>query len=139
LSSLPSYPQLAVSAAIFRDDKVLLVRRAHFPAKGFYSLPGGRVEFGESLHAALHREVSEETALRIDIAGLAGWREVLPTPSGGGHYLIMSFAARWTAGEPVLNDELDDHKWLAPDAALDLKFTPGLPDVIQSARRVLGQ
>jgi 8-oxo-dGTP diphosphatase len=135
----PSHPQLAVSAAIFRDDKVLLVRRARFPAKGFYSLPGGRVEFGESLHAALHREVSEETALKIDIAGLADWREVLPTPSGGGHYLIMSFAARWTAGEPVLNDELDDHKWLAPDAALDFKITPGLPDVIQSARRVLGQ
>src|SRR4029077_16084070 len=92
----PSHPQLAVSAAIFRDDKVLLVRRARSPAKGFYSLPGGRVEFGESLHAALHREVAEETALKIEIAGLAGWREVLPTPSGGGHYMIMSFAARWT-------------------------------------------
>jgi ADP-ribose pyrophosphatase YjhB (NUDIX family) len=135
----PSHPQLAVSAAIFRDDKVLLVRRARSPAKGFYSLPGGRVEFGESLHAALHREVAEETALKIDIAGLAGWREALPTPPSGGHYLIMSFAARWTAGEPVLNDELDDHKWLTPDAAFDFKITPGLPDVIQSARRVLGQ
>ena len=64
-------------------------------AKGFYSLPGGRVEFGESLHTALHREVDEETGLRIEILGLAGWREVLPGASGGGHYLIMSFAARW--------------------------------------------
>ena len=132
-------PQLAVSAAIFRNGKVLLVRRARSPGKGFYSLPGGRVEFAESLHQALTREVDEETGLEIDIVGLAGWREVLPTPSGSGHYLIMSFAARWTAGEPVLNDELDDHKWLAPDAALDFKITPGLPDVIQSARRVLGQ
>ena len=134
----PSHPQLAVSAAIFRDDKILLVRRARSPAKGFYSLPGGRVEFGESLHAALHREVAEETALKIEIAGLAGWREVLPAPSGGGHYLIMSFAARWSAGEPKLNEELDDFKWLAPEALGDLKITPGLPDVIQSARRVLG-
>ena len=67
-------PQLAVSAVIFRDGKVLLVRRARSPGKGFYSLPGGRVEFGESLYTALAREVDEETGLQIDIVGLAGWR-----------------------------------------------------------------
>src|SRR5882757_4304105 len=98
----PSHPQLAVSAAIFRDGKILLVRRARSPAKGFYSLPGGRVEFGESLHTALHREVEEETALRIEIIGLAGWREVLPGTGSNGHYLIMSFAARWISGGAVI-------------------------------------
>ena len=136
--SQPSHPQLAVSAAIFRDDKILLVRRARSPAKGIYSLPGGRVEIGETLHAALHREVAEETALKIEIAEFATWREVLPAAAGGGHYLIMSFAARWSAGEVVLNEELDDHKWLSPDALGELKLTDGLLNVIQSARRVLG-
>ena len=134
----PSHPQLAVSAAIFREGKILLVRRARSPGKGFYSLPGGRVEFGESLHAALHREVDEETGLKIEIIGLAGWREVLPGTTGGGHYLIISFASRWIAGEPVLNDEHDDFKWLAPDGLSDLRITGGLQEVIQSARRVLG-
>ena len=134
----PSYPQLAVSAAIFRDGKILLVRRARSPAKGFYSLPGGRVEFGETLHAALHREVGEETALKIEIVDLAAWREVVPGTTGSGHYLIMSFAARWISGEPVLNDELDDYKWLAPDALGELKVTGGLQEVILSARRLLG-
>ncbi len=133
----PSHPQLAVSAAIFRDDRILLVRRARSPAKGFYSLPGGRVEFGETLHAALHREVDEETALKIEIVGLAGWREVLPGTAGGGHYLIMSFAARWISGEPVLNDELDDFRWLTPDGFGDLRVTDGLQQVIQSARALL--
>ena len=113
------------------------MRRARSPAKGFYSLPGGRVEFGESLHAALHREVDEETALKIEIVGLAGWREVLPGTDGGGHYLIMSFAARWIAGEPVLNDEHDDFKWLAPDGLGDLRVTGGLQEVIEAARRLL--
>src|SRR3954465_11286677 len=127
-----SRPQIAVSAAIFRDGRILLVRRARSPAKGFYSLPGGRVEFGETLHAALHREVAEETALKIGIVDLAGWREVVPSPGGGGHYLIMSFAARWLSGEPHLNDELDDFKWLPPDALGDLKVTGGLQDVIAS-------
>ncbi len=134
----PSRPQLAVSAAIFREGKVLVVRRARSPAKGFYSLPGGRVEFGETLHAALHREVAEETALKIEIAGLAAWREVLPTTEGGGHFVILSFAAYWRAGEPALNEELDDYQWLAPDALGELKTTPGLLDVLQSAQRVLG-
>jgi 8-oxo-dGTP diphosphatase len=133
----PSHPQVAVSAAIFRGDRILLVRRARSPARGYYSLPGGRVEFGESLHAAVHREVDEETALKIEIVGLAGWREVVPESIGSGHYLIMSFAARWIAGEPVLNDELDDFRWLAPDALGDLKVTGGLQEVIQSAWRLL--
>ena len=133
----PVRPQLAVSGAIFRDGRLLLVRRARSPAKGFYSLPGGRVEFGESLHTALHREVDEETALKIEIIGLAGWREVVPGAGGGGHYLIMSFAARWTSGEPVLNDELDDFRWLAPDAIGDLKVTGGLQEVIRQARGLL--
>jgi 8-oxo-dGTP diphosphatase len=137
-SIAPSHPQLAVSAAIFRDGRILLVRRARAPAKGFYSLPGGRVEFGEALHTALTREIDEETALRVEIVGLAGWREILPGTGGGGHYLIMSFAARWTAGEPRLNDELDDFKWLAPDALGDLRVTDGLGQVIAAAGRLIG-
>jgi 8-oxo-dGTP diphosphatase len=70
--------------------------------------------------------------------GLAGWREVLPGDGGGGgHYLIMSFAARWTAREPVLNDEHDDFKWLAPDGLGDLKVTGGLREVIEAARKLV--
>jgi ADP-ribose pyrophosphatase YjhB (NUDIX family) len=132
-----SRPQLAVSAAIFRDGKILLVRRARSPGKGFYSLPGGRVEFGETLAIALHREVREETSLSIEIVGLAGWREVLPGKTGHGHYVVMSFAARWTAGEPHLNEELDHFKWCKPDALGDLKLTEGLPEIIQCARRLI--
>ena len=133
----PARPQLAVSAAIFRDGKVLLVRRARSPGRGFYSLPGGRVEFGESLHPALHREVREETGLEIEIVGLAGWREVLPSASGGGHYLIMSFAARWAGREPILNDEHDDFIWIEPGNFGDLKLTGGLPEVVSAAKRLL--
>ena len=137
LANPSTRPQLAVSAAIFRDGKVLLVRRARSPGKGFYSLPGGRVEFGESLQVALAREVDEETGLRIDIVGLAGWREVLPGGPGDGHYVILSFAARWTAREPVLNDEHDDFKWLEPGAFGDLRLTGGLSEVVEAARKLV--
>jgi 8-oxo-dGTP diphosphatase len=99
--------------------------------------PGGRVEFGETLHTALHREIDEETGLRVDILGLAGWREVLPTGPGTGHYMIMTFAARWASREPVLNDEHDDFRWLVPEAIGDLKVTGGLHEVIAAAQRLV--
>ena len=138
VAPVPSHPQLAVSASIFRDGKVLLVRRARSPGKGLYSLPGGRVEFGESLHTALHREVDEETGLKIEILGLAGWREALPATTGGGHYVIISFAARWIGNEPALNDEHDDFRWLVADQLGDLQVTNGLQEVIQAARGLVG-
>jgi ADP-ribose pyrophosphatase YjhB (NUDIX family) len=134
----PQRPQLAVSAAIFRDGKVLLVRRARPPGKGLHSLPGGRVEFGETMAEALHREVTEETGLTVEIVGLAGWREVIPAQPGHGHYLVMSFAARWIAGEPVLNNELDAFRWVAPELPGDLQLTEGLQTIIDSARRLVG-
>ncbi|MEH6952277.1 NUDIX hydrolase [Nitrobacter sp. NHB1] len=134
----PQRPRLAVSAAIFRDGKILLVRRARPPGRGLHSLPGGRVEFGETMAEALHREVAEETGLTVEIVGLAGWREVIPTQPGHGHYLVMSFAARWIAGEPVLNDELDAFRWVAPELPGDLRLTEGLQTIIDSARRLVG-
>jgi ADP-ribose pyrophosphatase YjhB (NUDIX family) len=137
-TSPPQRPQLAVSAVIFRDGKMLLLKRAKSPGHGFWSLPGGRVEFGESLHIALAREVDEEAGLKIDIVALAGWREVLPgAGGGGGHYLIMSFAARWAAGEVRLNEEHDDFKWVEPGQFGDLKLTGGLPEVVEAARRLI--
>jgi 8-oxo-dGTP diphosphatase len=136
---IPVKPQLAVSASIFRDGKILLVRRARAPGLGLWSLPGGRVEFGESLEIALRREVMEETALQIEIGGLAGWREVLPgANSSTAHFVIMSFATRWSAGEPVLNDELDDFAWLPPHAPGDRTLTPGLPEIIAAAHALIG-
>jgi len=139
------HPELAVSAAIFRDGQfgggeVFLARRNR-PPKGVYSLPGGRVEFGETLHEALHREILEETGMVIAIIGLAGWREVLPAITGGAHYLVMSFAARWVGNEAVLNDELDDFMWLSPAqlgerARGGLRLTQGLEEIVASAERL---
>jgi 8-oxo-dGTP diphosphatase len=143
-ATAPGRPQLAVSAAIFRDGRVLVVRRARRPALGLYSVPGGRVEFGETLTQAAQREVREETGLAIAIAGLAGWREVLPDPARGstGHYVILSFAARWVSGDVVLNDELDDARWLDPDVfagpgPAGLPTTEGLTDIIRSAHALV--
>ena len=133
-------PRLAVSAGIFRDGKILLVRRAREPARGVYTFPGGRVEFGESLTDALTRQIREETGLEIEIVGLVGYREALPPRTGGhGHFVILPFAARWVSGEIALNDELDDARWLSPERAVEgLTVTLGLNDTIRAAAAMMG-
>lgn len=136
--SIAARPQVAVSAGIFRDGKILLTRRNRNPARGIYTFPGGRVEFGESLTEAVAREVMEETGLTIEVVGLAGYREALPRRAGGGrHFIILPFAARWVAGEINLNDELDDAKWLTSGQLGNLPVTDGLRDVMLSVEQIL--
>ena len=132
----PQRPVLAVSAAIIRDGHVLLVRRAQAPAEGLFTLPGGRVERGETLHQALAREIREETGLSIEPVALAGTREVIQRGHGGNverHFVILAFAARWLAGEPVLNAELAEARWLRPSEVQGLRTTEGLADIVAAA------
>jgi 8-oxo-dGTP diphosphatase len=138
----PQRPYLAVSAAIARDGKVLVVRRARKPALNFYTLPGGAVEIGETLHGAVIREVREETQLTIEPVALAGHREAIMRDDRGRvecHFVILSFAARWLAGEPVLNEELDDARWLAPAELSGLRTTEGLAEIVAAAFKNLRQ
>jgi 8-oxo-dGTP diphosphatase len=137
----PTRPVLAVSAAVIRGGKVLVVRRARPPAVGVYTLPGGGVEVGETLVDAIRREVREETALDIDPIALAGYREVIGRDAGGAvdrHFVILPFAARWIAGEPALNEELSEAHWLEPAAVAGLETTSGLAAVIAAAMALVG-
>src|SRR5271156_3609516 len=79
----PTRPYLAVSAAIFRTGKVLIVRRARPPAHGIYTLPGGGVDLGETLEEAVIREVREETALDVEPVALAGYRQAIGRATSG--------------------------------------------------------
>ena len=137
----PTRPFLAVSAAILRDGKVLVVRRARKPALHLYTLPGGVVEAGESLAEAVVREVREETALTIEPVALAGYREVIGRDAEGRverHFVILSFAARLIGGEIKLNDELDDARWLDPAGLAGLTTTDGLAEIVAAALARLG-
>jgi 8-oxo-dGTP diphosphatase len=132
----PVRPYLAVSAAVFRDGRVLIVRRARPPAQGLYTLPGGGVELGETLEQAVVREVSEETGLAIAPLGLAGHREVVARDADGRierHFVILAFAARWIAGEISLNDELSEAHWLRPSELSGLETTEGLAPIVAAA------
>jgi mutator protein MutT len=129
-------PILAVSAAIIRNGQILVVRRARAPAEGLFSLPGGKVELGETLHEAIVREVREETNLVIAPVGLAGTREVIQRNAEHKverHFVILACAARWLAGEPVLNAELAEARWLRPSELTALRTTEGLAEIVATA------
>jgi ADP-ribose pyrophosphatase YjhB (NUDIX family) len=137
----PQRPFLAVSAAIVRDGKVLIVRRARKPALNLYTLPGGVVETGETLRDAVMREVREETQLAIEPVAFAGHREAIVKDAQGRverHFVILCFAARWLAGEAVLNEELDDARWLSPAELAGLQTTEGLAEIVAAAVKQLG-
>jgi ADP-ribose pyrophosphatase YjhB (NUDIX family) len=140
--SYPGRPFLAVSAAIVRDGKILIVRRARPPANGVFTLPGGVVETGETLTEAVAREVREETGLEIEPVGLAGFRETIARDGDDRverHFVILCFAAHWCSGEPVLNEELSEAQWLDPAALAGLPTTPGLADIVEAAYKRLAE
>jgi len=132
----PERPYLAVSAAIFRDGRVLIARRAKGASTGVFTMPGGVVEAGETLTEALIREIKEETDLTIEPVTLAGHREVVVRDRDGRasrHFVILCFASRWIAGEPKLNEELSDARWLKLEELSALKTTEGLAEIVAAA------
>jgi 8-oxo-dGTP diphosphatase len=132
----PQRPILAVSAAIIRQNRVLIVRRAKPPSAGLYTLPGGGVEAGESLHDAIKREVKEETGIAIEPVALAGYREAIKRDADGKvarHFVIMAFACRWMSGEPALNEELIEARWLELPEIGPLNTTDGLAEIVTAA------
>jgi 8-oxo-dGTP diphosphatase len=134
--SYPDRPYLAVSAAIVRDGRLLVVRRATLTAPHVYTFPGGVVEAGETLLEALQREIAEETSLAIAPLALAGHREFIVRDDAGGvarHFVILAFAARWVAGEPHPSDEIAEARWVAPAELDALPTTEGLAEIARAA------
>jgi 8-oxo-dGTP diphosphatase len=134
--SYPDRPYLAVSAAIVRDGRLLVVRRAKQPAQAVYTFPGGVVEAGETLLEALAREIAEETSLTIAPLGLAGYREFIVRDDASRvvrHFVILAFAARWIAGEPLPSDEIAETRWVQADELDALATTEGLAKIGRAA------
>jgi mutator protein MutT len=128
-----STPQVAVGAVALHAGQILLVRRGHGPAAGMWSVPGGRVEAGETLHEAVVREVAEETGVGVVIDHFLGWVERIdPTPDGP-HFVILDFAV--TVLDPdaalVAGDDATEAAWTSFDDLGDLPLIPGLLDFLE--------
>jgi 8-oxo-dGTP diphosphatase len=136
----PARPLLAVSVACFRDGKVLLASRTRPPAKGALTLPGGLVEPGERLTEAALRELQEEVGAEAEVIGFNGHAERIDRDADGRikhHYVIASFVARWTAGEPQPGPEAGEIVWADPNALDGLPLTGGLRALLRRAASMI--
>lgn len=119
-----SDPVPTVGVICLRDDKVLLIKRGTPPRLGQWSLPGGRMELGETTIAAGLRELKEETGVEAVILGLVDVIDgVFPARPGGEitrHYVLIDYAARWISGEPVAGDDAAEARFVSREEAMAL-------------------
>ncbi len=135
----PSHPVLAVSGVIVNSDgRVLIVRRVQQPGNGLWSLPGGGVELGETLHDALHREIREECGFMIEIGGLLGaFDRIFPDQNGRieYHYVILTYLCHSNSTQLEPGSEIDDFAWIAAAELANFTFTPGVEDFLRDGFR----
>jgi 8-oxo-dGTP diphosphatase len=130
----PERPILGVGALIFRGDSVLLVERGKEPLKGYWSLPGGVVEAGETLEQAIRREVREETGLEIEIVEVLEIFERIMRDAEGRaeyHYVLIDYLCRANTGEAEPASDVAQVAWVRREELDRYRITEGTPPVIQ--------
>lgn len=138
----PNQPALAVSLAVFRKGEALLATRTGPPFARLFTLPGGLVETGETLEAAALRELREETGVLARIVGFNQPVQHIVRDSHGRverHYVILSFAGLWIDGEGRPGAEAGKVLWRALDRLEGLSLTPGLPHILEAAKRIVDE
>ena len=128
-------PILAASTCVFRGLEVLLVKRGQALGRGLWSLPGGKVEIGETEEVAALRELHEETGVAATIVGFAGRYSI---DAGHARYMITCFAAHHLSGTPSAASDASDAKFVSQGQVSALPLAPHTLEAIAAARALLG-
>jgi 8-oxo-dGTP diphosphatase len=132
----PKHPLPGVGALIIRRNSILLVQRARSPLKGYWSLPGGLIETGESIEAALRREVLEETGLIVRPKKMFEIFERIILDKQGHaeyHYILHDYLCTVVGGELLAGDDAGRVAWVPRAKLKTLQLTEGTLDVIERA------
>jgi mutator protein MutT len=135
----PDRPIVGVGGVVVDDGKVLLVRRRYEPLKGHWSLPGGMVEIGETLEAALTRELLEETGLVVDVGPVIEVFDRI-TPDEDHriryHFVLIDYLC-WTGGGALrAGSDVDAAIWADPDNLAEYSLTDKATSVIRRGMRL---
>lgn len=134
---MTGHPRPTAGVVCLRGREVLLIKRGNPPRQGQWSLPGGRIEWGETSEAAALRELVEETAVAAELLGLIDVVDGIMTSHETGavtrHYIMVDYAARWLSGEPVAGDDAVDARFFDLDEALAIVEWEETRRVIQDA------
>lgn len=131
----PDFPRVAVGAVVFKDERVLLVRRGQPPAENLWAIPGGSVEIGETLQTAAEREIREETGIRIRAAEPIYTFDVIERDKTGSirfHYVIVDLSAEYVSGELTAGDDALEVRWVSADEIKTLTVNATTLRLLQS-------
>ena len=138
----PKRPMVGVGAILLRRDRILMARRGKEPLKGWWSLPGGALEIGESLRDAVCREVREETGLQVEPLGvLEIFERIMRDPAGVPeyHYVLIDYVCRVLGGKLFPGDDVCAVEWVRRADLPSLQITEGTLAVIEKAFRERGK
>jgi ADP-ribose pyrophosphatase len=119
----PDHPRVAVGAIVFKDNRVLLVRRGKPPAKNSWAIPGGSIKIGETLQRAAEREILEETGITIQALDPIFTFDYIERDESGCarfHYVIIDLTAEYVGGEPRAGDDAAEVRWLSSKEIMTL-------------------
>ena len=134
----PKRPVLGVGALIFNRDKILLVERGKEPLKGYWSLPGGVLEVGETLEQGIVREVREETGLKVKpLKVLEIFERIIRDDHGAPeyHYVLIDYVCRVTGGSLRAADDASRAAWVPRRLLSTYQITTGTLPVIEKGFR----
>jgi 8-oxo-dGTP diphosphatase len=130
------WPKCAASIAVIKGDTVLLVERTKPPRAGFWSLPGGHIEAGETASAAALRELQEETGVTAELVGLVDCLDIFSRDDAGAltaHFLLAVYCGRWVSGAPVAASDSRAAQFVALHELAEFHLTPGTDTIIRRA------
>jgi ADP-ribose pyrophosphatase YjhB (NUDIX family) len=130
----PDRPVPAVSAIVFRDGSVLLVKRRDEPSRGLWSPPGGSVELGETVEAAAARETLEETGVRVRPLRVVDLREVIQADPGGRwrwHYVLFAVLCEYLEGDPFPGSDAENACFLPLRELGEYEVTPTAREALE--------
>ena len=134
-------PVPAAGTVCFRGEDVLLIRRGTKPMAGNWSIPGGKIEFGERAADAALRELKEETSVTARLVGLVDVVDGIFTSRTTGavtrHYLLFDYAALWVSGAAVAGDDAAHAEWVSPVRLAEIEIWDETRRIIEAARRLI--
>lgn len=129
-------PIPGVGVAVIKDGALLMVKRGRGPNAGMWAIPGGKVDYGESMPAAAIRELREETGIVAEIERVIWVGDAIgPGDPPDWHYTLVDYLARMTGGRLEAADDAELVAWVPLDQVLDLPVTPTMHDLVEALRR----
>jgi len=131
----PEHPMVAVGAIIFRGERILLIKRSNESGKGRWSIPGGRLELGETLYEAARREVHEECSIEIEIERVFNTTDRIIRDEEGNvkfHFVLVDVIAKYASGETKAQSDAEECRWVTTGELVGL-------DIVERLRQVLMQ